>query len=112
MANDISGIGGRMAHEAVDAARAQSGQAAQQQRMAGIGPQAAAHPTTPGDQLNLSPKASQLQALENQIANLPVVDTQRVQDVQRTIATGSYTVEPARVADTMLTFEAGLGKAG
>jgi negative regulator of flagellin synthesis FlgM len=110
MANDISGIGGRMPHEAVDAARAQSGQATQQ-RMADVGPQAAANPN-PGDQLNLSPKASQLQALENQIANLPVVDTQRVQDVQRTIATGSYAAEPARVAAKMLTFEAGLGKAG
>lgn len=107
MASDISGIGGRTPHEAVDAARTQSGQTPQQ-RMADVGPQAAANP---GDQLNLSPKASQLQALEAQIAKLPVVDTQRVQDVQRTIATGSYAVEPARVAAKMLTFEAGLGKA-
>lgn len=106
MASDISGIGGRPAHDAIDAARAQTGQAAQQ-RTAGVGPQAAA---SQGDQLNLSSKASQLQALEAQVANLPVVDTQRVQDVQRTVATGSYTIEPAQVADKMLTFEAGLGK--
>ena len=62
------------------------------------------------DQLKLSDQAAQLQALEAEIANLPVVDTQRVQDVQRTLATGSYEIQPARVADKVLTFEAGLGK--
>jgi negative regulator of flagellin synthesis FlgM len=107
MASDISGIGGRPGHDAVDAARAQNAQAAHQ-RTAGAGPQAAVNAD---DQLNLSSKASQLKALEAQVASLPVVDTQRVQDVQRTIATGSYNVEPALVADKMLTFEVGLGKA-
>ena len=67
--------------------------------------------TTGGDQLKLSSQAAQLQALEAEIANLPVVDTQRVQDVQRTLATGSFQVEPARVADKVLTFEAGLARA-
>jgi negative regulator of flagellin synthesis FlgM len=62
------------------------------------------------DQLKLSDTAAQLQALEAEIANLPVVDTQRVQDVQRTLATGSYEIQPAQVADAVLTFEAGLGK--
>ena len=62
------------------------------------------------DQLKLSDTAAQLQALEAEIANLPVVDTQRVQDVQRTLATGSYEIQPAQVADKVLTFEAGLGK--
>ncbi len=61
-------------------------------------------------ELNLSDQAAQLQALEAEIANLPVVDTQRVQDVQRTLATGSYEIQPAQVADKVLTFEAGLGK--
>jgi len=61
------------------------------------------------DEVKLSNQAAQMQALEAEIANLPVVDTQRVQDVQRTIATGSFQIEPAEVADKMLTFEAGLG---
>ncbi len=61
------------------------------------------------DEVKLSNQAAQMQALEAEIANLPVVDTQRVQDVQRTIATGSFQIEPAQVADKMLTFEAGLG---
>lgn len=61
------------------------------------------------DEVKLSNQAAQLQALEAEIANLPVVDPQRVQDVQRTIATGSFQIEPIQVADKMLTFEAGLG---
>lgn len=61
------------------------------------------------DQVRLSNQAAQLQALEAEIANLPIADTQRVQEVQHTIATGAFQIEPAQVADKMLTFEAGLG---
>ena len=39
-----------------------------------------------------------------------MVDTKRVQEVQRSLATGSFQVDPARVADKMLQFEAGLGQ--
>ena len=53
------------------------------------------------DRLQLSDQASQLQALEAKVSSLPVVDTQRVQDVQRTLATGSFQIEPAKVADKM-----------
>jgi negative regulator of flagellin synthesis FlgM len=60
------------------------------------------------DKVSLTDQAAQLQALESQISNLPVVDVDRVREVQQTIAASSYTVEPARVADKMLRFEAGL----
>ena len=71
---------------------------------------ASARPSSSGsDEVKLSNQAAQIQALEAEIANLPVVDTQRVQDVQRTIATGSFQIEPAEVAQKLLTFEAGLG---
>ena len=62
-----------------------------------------------GDKVALSDQAAQMQALEAQIANLPVVDTQRVQDVQHSMATGAFQIEPAQVADKVLSFEAGLG---
>lgn len=61
-----------------------------------------------GDTFSLTDKAAQLRALEAQIATLPVVDAQRVQDVQHSLSTGTYEVEPARVADKMLQFESGL----
>ena len=60
------------------------------------------------DTFSLTNKASQLQQLEAQIANLPVVDTQRVQDVQHAIATNTLQSEPAEVANKLLNFEAGL----
>jgi negative regulator of flagellin synthesis FlgM len=61
------------------------------------------------DKLSLTNQAAQLQALEEEIAALPAVDTQRVQEVQRSLATGSFQVDAARVADKLLSFEAGLG---
>lgn len=106
MGIEIRGNSGRPPQEAVEAGKSQASAQAGPQRAA-TGAKTAA---TGGDQLQLSSQAAQLQALEAEIANLPVVDTQRVQDVQRTIATGSFQVEPAQVADKLLTFEAGLGQ--
>lgn len=61
------------------------------------------------DTLSITNTAVQLKALEDQISELPVVDTKRVQEVQRSLATGSFQIDPASVADKMLQFEAGLG---
>ncbi|MCB1725322.1 MAG: flagellar biosynthesis anti-sigma factor FlgM [Chromatiaceae bacterium] len=110
MGIEINGNCGRPSHDAVEAAKSQSSAtgSAASNRAGGSG-NAKAGGT--GDQVKLSSQASQLQALEAQIANLPVVDTQRVQEVQHTIATGALQVDPARVADKLLTFEAGLGQA-
>jgi negative regulator of flagellin synthesis FlgM len=107
MGIEIKGNSGRPAHEALEAAKSQAAAPGSKQPRAG----GAARPSAGGsDQLQLSSQAAQLQALEAQIANLPVVDTQRVQDVQQTLATGSFQIEPAQVADKLLTFEAGLGR--
>jgi negative regulator of flagellin synthesis FlgM len=78
--------------------------------------QAAANPTptssnTGSDKLSLTNEAAQLKALEAEIAELPVVNTQRVQEVQRSLATGSFQIDPASVADKMLRFEASLATA-
>lgn len=64
------------------------------------------------DKLSLTSEATQLKALEDQIAELPVVDTQRVSAVQRSLATGSFQIDPAQVADKMLRFEAAMGGEG
>lgn len=62
-----------------------------------------------GDKLSLTSTAQQLQTLEDQVAAAPVVDTQKVQEVQRSLATGSYQIDPARVADKLLQFESAIG---
>jgi negative regulator of flagellin synthesis FlgM len=106
MGIEISGNNGRPAQEALDASKTTSSNTGNR------GTTGASTKPGPGDsdRVQLSNQASQLQALEAKVSSLPVVDTQRVQDVQRTLATGSFQIEPARVADKMLRFEAGLGE--
>ena len=108
MAIEISANSNRPPHGAIESSNSASAFPTSQTVQRGGG-QGTGSPSS--DQFQLSNQAAQLHALEAEIANLPVVDPQRVQDVQRTVATGSLHIEPARVADKLLTFEAGLGKA-
>jgi negative regulator of flagellin synthesis FlgM len=109
MGMEINGNSGRPPHEAVEASKSQATPQANNQTRGNAGVKPG---SSNNDQVNLSNQAAQLQTLEAEIANLPVVDTQRVQDVQRTLATGSFQIEPAQVADKLLSFEAGLAEAG
>jgi len=107
MAIRINGSNGRPPQEAAEAGKSQAtAPGSNQSKTASAGKGG----NTGSDQLKLSNQAAQLRALEAEIANLPVVDVHRVEDVQRTLATGSYEIQPARVADKVLSFEAGLGK--
>lgn len=108
MGIEIRGNSGPPPHEAAEAAKSQTTTPSTSSARAGTGAKTG---SAGSDQLQLSNQAAQLQALEAEIANLPVINTQRVQDVQRTLATGSFQIRPAQVADKMLQFEAGLGKA-
>ena len=98
---DNNGVQARMAAEALEAKKASVPEAREEAK------QSTATGGAP-DQLSLTSEASQLQALEGQIAELPVVDTQRVQQIQNALATGSFQVDPAKVAEKMLNFESGL----
>ena len=68
----------------------------------------ASKPTGGADQFDKSDLAAQMQALQSHIANLPIVDLQRVQGVQHSIAIGTHQIEPAQVAHKLLSFEAEL----
>jgi negative regulator of flagellin synthesis FlgM len=57
------------------------------------------------DQFSLTSSATLLKDLEREIAQLPVVDTGRVENVQRALATGTFQVDPPRVADKLLQLE-------
>jgi negative regulator of flagellin synthesis FlgM len=56
----------------------------------------------PGDSVDLTDGARQLQDLQAAIAGTPVVDSSRVEALRDAIASGSYTVDPQRVADGLL----------
>jgi flagellar biosynthesis anti-sigma factor FlgM len=52
--------------------------------------------------------AEQLQLMEQHIAQLPEVDLQRRNKIRTAIATGSYVIDPASIAEKFLQFETGL----
>lgn len=55
-----------------------------------------------GDRVQLSPLSSQLQAIENSMADTPVVDSARVAEIRQAIAEGRFRVNPDVVADHLL----------
>ena len=60
------------------------------------------------DSVSLTGEARQLQALETRIASEPVIDTQRVQAVRTAVENGTFTVNPERIADKMISLEQAL----
>ena len=66
-------------------------------------------PSVGSDRISLTDSVSLLRELESQVASLPVVDNKRVEDTQRALATGSFQIDPPRVADKMLAVEKSFG---
>jgi len=61
------------------------------------------------DTVTLTDTAAQLQKLEAAIANLPIVDTARVEDVKQAINDGRFQIYPQRVAEKLISFEKARG---
>jgi len=60
------------------------------------------------DRVSLTGEARRLQELETRLASEPVVDTQRVAAVRNAVEDGTFTVNPERIADKMMSFEKAL----
>jgi len=71
--------------------------------------QATGAPTT-GDTVTITDTAARLSRLESTLAQVPVVDTQRVESIQRALANGTYEINPERIADKLLAMERDFGK--
>jgi len=63
------------------------------------------------DTLVFSDKAELLRNLSNEIAELPIVDSKRVEQIQRSLATGAFNIDANNIADKLLDFENSLSKA-
>lgn len=63
-----------------------------------------------GDSVNLTDTAEQLRRIEASLADLPEVDNDKVAAIRQSIENGSYQVDAARVADSLLQFESALNK--
>ncbi len=61
-----------------------------------------------GDQVSLTDSAARLRELENEVSQMPVVDAQRVAEVQRSLSIGTYQINPSEVAAKMLSIEKAL----
>ena len=76
----------------------------------------AAQPTatsaaTSSDVVTLTDLGGRLQALTQSVADVPVVDSKRVEFFRQAIADGSYQVDAAAVADKLANFESMLASA-
>ena len=66
--------------------------------------------TTATDTVSITNTASQLNALEKQLASLPVVDVQRVDAVKREISNGTFEINPPRIAEKMIQIESAINQ--
>jgi negative regulator of flagellin synthesis FlgM len=87
-----------------------SGKAQSSGQAKGAKSAAAATSTSGSDRLDLTGDAGKLQELEGRIANMPIVDAQKVEAVQQALATGSFTIDPQTCAEKMLAMEISLGR--
>lgn len=63
-------------------------------------------PIARSNSIAITAAATRLGALEKMIGDLPEVDVQRVHTVLQALADGSYHVDPGRVAERLVLFEA------
>ncbi len=63
-------------------------------------------PAARQDSVSLTRTASRLQAVKDRIEQTPEVDRERVDNLRRAIADGSYQSNPQKVADKLIQFEA------
>ncbi len=64
------------------------------------------------DQVSLTPAAQQLKGLEQQVANLPEVNMEKVQALKEAIQNGTYEVNANSIASKMMSLEKALGDLG
>ncbi len=60
------------------------------------------------DRVSLTGEARQLQELETRLASEPVVDSQRVQTIRSAVENGTFTVNPERIAEKLMSLEEAL----
>lgn len=59
----------------------------------------------PSDTLSLTETSARVKELQQRVATAPVVNAQRVHEIKQALASGSYAIDPVRVADKLARFE-------
>mgnify|MGYP003415294392 FL=1 len=60
------------------------------------------------DTVSLTDTAARLKGLEAGVASLPVVDAQRVENIKKALADGTYNIDDKKVAEKLQQFEQSL----
>ena len=63
--------------------------------------------STSADTVSVTSEADKLRQLEQKLSALPAVDSERVEAVRQSIAEGTFSVNPDRIAEKLLQFELG-----
>jgi negative regulator of flagellin synthesis FlgM len=71
----------------------------------GSGGSDSTHSTTHADSVSITDSARTLASLSQAVNDAPDVDMNRVSAVQQALATGSYRINPERIANSMLALE-------
>ena len=99
MPQDISGINSGRSHQSndrqVSSVKSDSGSST-----------SSSQSSTAGDSVQLTDMAGRLRSLEQKLATQPDVDQSHVNEIRDAISRGEYKVDPDRVADKMMDFEA------
>ena len=61
--------------------------------------------STAQDSVNLTDSAMRFKALEEKINRLPIIDTQKVEQIKNSIIDGTFEFNSERIAEKMLKFE-------
>jgi len=64
------------------------------------------------DTVSLTASATQLNALEEQISNLPITDSNRIAETRHALATGTHQIDPRSTADGLLATERAFAQKG
>lgn len=67
-----------------------------------------AAPPAAVDTVSLTDTVARLRKLESTLTSLPVIDTHRTEGIRKALESGTFVIDPARVADKLLRFESAL----
>jgi negative regulator of flagellin synthesis FlgM len=101
--NNITGLPGSQSQPRTESSQVQVGRSEPT-----VPQQSTGRPSTV-DTVSLTDTASRLRQMENTLARLPVVDSQRVESIRKALADGTFELDPERVARKMMAFERELG---
>ena len=60
------------------------------------------------DRVSLTGEARQLQELETRLASAPIMNSQRIKTVRSAVENGTFTINPERIAEKLMSLEVAL----